>query len=77
MSKPDQPTDTRKIRRRSEQIELWLVLILLIVVGGGLIGLIWGLQAALVGGICLISGGAFIMLLWALLVGLEKFVDRE
>lgn len=77
MSKQGEPTNTRKIRRRSEQIELWLVLFLLVVVGDGLIGLIWGLQAAVVGGVCLVSGGAFITLLWALLVGLEKFVDRE
>ena len=49
----------------------------LVVVGDGLIGLIWGVQAAVIGGVCLVSGGAFITLLWALLVGLEKFVDRE
>lgn len=77
MTKPNQPTNTRKIRRRGEQIELWLVVIMLIVVGGGLIGLIWGIQAAVFGGLCLVSGGAFIALLWALLVGLEKLVDKH
>lgn len=77
MSKDGEPTNTRKIRRRGDQIELWLVLFMLIVVGGGLIGLIWGIQAALIGGVCLVGGGAFIALMWLLLVGLEKFVGDD
>ena len=77
MSKQGEPTNTRKIRRRSDQIELWLVLFMLIVVGGGLIGLIWGIQAALIGGVCLVGGGGFIALMWAMLTGLEKFVSDD
>jgi hypothetical protein len=44
-------------------------------VGGGLIGLIWGVQTALLGTICLSVGAVTIIGLWLLLTLLEKWVD--
>lgn len=56
---PDQqpPTNYRKTRRDEERRLVILVILVLIVVGTGLIGLIWGAGAALLGGLCLLGGG--------------------
>ena len=59
-----QPTNYRKNQARQERQLVGLVSGVLLVVGTGLIGLIWGLQAALVGGACLFGGAASIVVLW-------------
>ena len=69
-----QPTNIRKNRRRQEKILLWLVLFVLVVIGTTLIGLIWGLNSAFLGGVCLLSGGSLIVGLWLLLSLIEKWV---
>ncbi len=75
---PDQPlpTDYRKTRRDEERRTVFLVVLMLVGVGTGLIGLIWGGQAALLGGLCLAGGAALITGLWFLLVLLQKLVDE-
>ena len=74
-SEKESPTNYRENRRRQERSTLYLTLFVLVVVGTGLIGLIWGAQAAVLGAICLVSGGAVIGGLWLLLNLLQKFVD--
>jgi hypothetical protein len=75
MSQP--PTDYRKIRRSQDRWQLVLVLFVLVVVGTGLISLIWGLRAGLLGGICLVGGAGFIAFLWLLLSLIQKWVGED
>lgn len=70
------PTDYRKTRRSEERRLVILVILALMVIGTGLIGLIWGVSAALFGGLCLLGGSALIGGLWLLLGLLQKFVDE-
>ncbi len=70
------PTDYRKIRRKNDRAMLFLVIFVLVVIGDGLIGLIWGWQAAITGGLCLFSGAALIGGLWLLLSLIEKWVGE-
>lgn len=53
-----------------------LVVGVLLVVGTSLIGLIWGLQAALVGGACLFAGAAFIVVLWLGLSLAQRWLEE-
>ena len=68
------PTDYRGTRRRQERSLLYLVIFVLVVIGTGLIGLIWGANAAFLGAVCLVSGAVLIGGLWLLLSVLQKFV---
>jgi len=54
---------------------LLLVLLVLVVIGTGLIGLIWGLKSALLGGLCLVGGGGVIIGIWLLLTLIQKAVE--
>ncbi len=72
-----QATNYRQTRRKQESRLLFLVIFVLVVIGDGLIGLIWGFQAAILGGVCLLSGAMLIGALWLLLRLLEKFVDND
>ena len=74
-NKAGTPTDYRGARRQQEKSLLVLVIFVLVVIGTGLIGLIWGANAAVLGGICLVSGAILIGGLWFLLSILQKFVD--
>ncbi|MCG3207416.1 MAG: hypothetical protein FOGNACKC_01016 [Anaerolineae bacterium] len=74
--KPLPPTNYRANRRRQERTLLFLVVFVLVVIGSGLIGLIWGVQSAILGGLCLAGGAALITGLWLLLSLLQKFVDE-
>lgn len=76
MSNKQTPTDYRKTRRDEERKLVILVMAALVVVGTGLIGLIWGANAALLGGLCLLSGAVLIGGLWLLLGLLQKLVDK-
>jgi hypothetical protein len=69
-----QPTNYRQTRRRQERTSLFLVIFVLVVIGTGLIGLIWGARSAFLGGICLVSGAVLITGVWLLLNLLEKLV---
>ena len=55
---------------------LWLVIFVLVVVGTGLIGLIWGAWHALQGGLCLLGGAALIVGLWFLLSLIQRWVEE-
>jgi hypothetical protein len=70
------PTNYRKSRRDQEKTTLILVILALVVVGTGLIGLIWGVEAALLGSGCLLGGAALITGLWFLLGLIQKFVGE-
>jgi hypothetical protein len=69
------PTNYRKTRWNEERRLALLVIVALVVVGDGLIGLIWGPGAALVGGVCLLGGAGLIGGLWFLLSLIQKLVD--
>lgn len=70
------PTNYRKTRRDDERRLVILVIAALIIIGTGLIGLIWGANAALLGGLCLVGGAVLIGGLWLLLGLLQKLVDQ-
>ena len=70
------PTDTRGERKRSERTYLALVVFTLVVVGGALIALIFGLEALLTALPCLLAGALTIAAPWLLLTILEKWRDR-
>lgn len=73
--KQNAPTDYRKQRKDEERNMIKLVLFVLIVVGGGLIGLIYG-PVALLGALpCLIGGGIVLALAWAGFALLDKYTD--
>lgn len=77
MPKDHRPTDYRATRRHNDRILLWLVAGVMMVVGTVLIGAIWGLPAAITGGLCLGGGAALIFLLWGVLTLMEKVVGDE
>jgi hypothetical protein len=68
------PTDYRATRRQQEKSLLYLVIFVLVVIGTGLIGLIWGPNAAVLGAVCLVSGAILIGGLWFLLSVLQRIV---
>lgn len=70
------PTNYRQNRRNQERTLLILVIVVLVVVGTGLIGLIWGANAALLGGLCLLGGATLIGGLWLLLGFVQKLVGE-
>ena len=75
MSDKQPPTNYRKTRHSEERRLVILVILALVVVGTGLIGLIWGANAALLGGLCLLGGSVLIGGLWLLLGLAQKLVD--
>ncbi len=77
MPKENRPTNYRENRRRNDRILLWLVVGTLLILGTVLIGAIWGLPAAITGGLCLGGGATLILLLWGLLTLMEKWVSDE
>ena len=70
-------TNTRRFRRDSEKKFLFLVLFTLVFVGGGLIALIFGLEALLTALPCLLGGAALMIGLWLLLSLGEWWLRRR
>jgi hypothetical protein len=66
----------RRFRRQSDQKYLILVILTLVLVGGGLIALIFGPSALLTSLPCLLGGAGLILAPWLLLTGIEKWRDR-
>jgi hypothetical protein len=69
----------RDLRRYASQTNLRLGIggiVLLFVVGDGLIYIIYGREAALMGLLCLLLGLAPLVLIWFALVGLDWVVKR-
>ena len=73
---PEPPTDTRKIKRTTDKQLLLLVVGTLLLVGGGLIFLIYGKWALATGLVCLIPGAGLILFLWGLLSLIERWVGE-
>lgn len=74
--KPEQtPTNYRQTRRRQERALFLLVIVVLVLGGTGLIGLIWGAGAAVQGGLCLLAGAGLITGLWLLLSLIQKWIE--
>lgn len=70
---------TRDLRKYARNTNLRLLLgfiLLLLIVGGGLIYLIYGPQGAIFGFLCLLAGLAPLVLIGLLLWGLEWIVKR-
>jgi hypothetical protein len=74
-SNSKEPTDLRRYRRQTERRLTIAVVVFLILVGGGLIGLIYGPGAALMGISCLLLGGGIIGLLFVILTLMERWVE--
>ena len=75
--KPRPPTDSRKIRDEFNRRLLWLVLFVLVIVGGGLIWAIYGASAATLGITCLLVGAGVIGLLWLVFTVLGKWAGND
>ena len=74
---------TRDLRKYTSQTTTRLIiggLLLVFIVGDGLILIIYGREAALMGLICLIAGLLPLVLIWGVLWGMElivKVADKE
>lgn len=68
------PVDYRRIRRQTERQMLWLVLGGVLLIGGGLIFLLYGKWGLATGLLCLLPGVGLILSLWGLLSLMEKWV---
>jgi hypothetical protein len=67
----------RKIRREFNSHGLWLVLFGLIVVGGGIITIIYGPTAALASVLCLVAGAVLVLFVWGILTLIGKLVGED
>jgi hypothetical protein len=70
------PTDTRRARKRQERQLLALVAAVLVVIGGGLIALIYGPSALITALPCLLAGAGAILILYLLFLLAERWVNR-
>jgi len=70
------PTDYRALRKRHERWTLIAVIIVLVVVGGGLIGLVFGFSQLLTALPCLLAGAGVIAGLYFFLVFAERWAER-
>ena len=77
MSSPDSrpPTDYRRYRRETERKLAIAVVLFLLLVGSGLITLIYQPAAGVIGFSCLLIGVGVIGLLWVLLTFIERWVS--
>ena len=70
------PTDLRGQRQREQRRLFWIVVSFLVVVGGGVIGLVYGPSAVVLGLACLLAGAGILGLLWLVLTAMERLADR-
>ena len=70
------PTDYRRIRRQGERRLLVGAVVLLVIVGGALIGIIFGPSQVLGALPCLVSGAGLLIGLYLLLVLIERWTKR-
>jgi protein-S-isoprenylcysteine O-methyltransferase Ste14 len=71
------PTDMRRLRRDTNRRMLWMTLFVLVGIGGGLIAVTYGANAALVGSGCLLAGAGLIGLLWFVFTLIGKWAGEE
>ncbi|MBK8987237.1 MAG: hypothetical protein IPM39_14345 [Chloroflexi bacterium] len=69
-------TNMRRYRKESDKRLLALVIFMLVVVGGGLIGLIFGWEAMAAAVPCLLAGAFLILVPWGLLTLAERWRSR-
>lgn len=70
------PTNMRRNRQETDKRLLVLVIFMLVVVGGTLIGLIFGWEAVVTAVPCLLGGALLILVPWGLLTLAEKWRDK-
>ena len=70
------PTDVRGARKRQERQLIALAVSVLVVVGGALIALVYGLGSLLTALPCLFAGAGAILLLYLLFLLAERWVNR-
>jgi hypothetical protein len=68
------PTDYRRHRRETDRKLLIAVVLFLLLVGSGLIAIIYRPSAGVLSFFCLLGGVAIIGLLWILLTLIERWV---
>jgi hypothetical protein len=72
---PRPPTDYRRYRRETDRKLAIAVVLFLLVVGTGLIAIIYKPSAGILAFICLLGGAGIIALLWILLTLIERWVS--
>jgi hypothetical protein len=77
MSTPDPrpPTNYRRYRRQTDRKLFFAVILFLLVVGSGLIAIIYRPSAGILSFFCLLGGVSIIALLWILLSLIERWVS--
>lgn len=70
------PTDYRAMRRRNDRALFLAVIAVLLVVGGGLIYIIYGTGALITGLACLLFGVGILLLLWLIMSAIERWANR-
>ena len=73
----NEPTDLRGARKRDERRLVIAVVVALLIVGGLVIGLVYGQEAVITGLLCLVPGAAGLVLIWLLLRWLDHVAKRE
>jgi protein-S-isoprenylcysteine O-methyltransferase Ste14 len=68
-------TNLRQHQKNDDKKLLFVVIFTLVVVGSGVIGLVWGWPALLGSLPCLLGGALLILVPWALLTLVEKWRD--
>lgn len=63
--------DLRQYARQTNRRLLWGFLLILFLVGDGLIYVIWGREAALLGLLCMVTGLVPLGVIWLILLGME------
>jgi hypothetical protein len=71
---PRPPTDYRRFRRENDRRLAIAVVLFLLVVGTGLIAVIYRPSAGITAFVCLLGGVGIIALLWILLTLIERWV---
>ncbi len=74
---PRPPTNSRKERARFNRNLVFLVIVVLVVGGGALISLVYGVPAGALGLVCLLGGAGLIGLLWLLFSLIGRWVNPE
>ena|GEM_PF-965450 len=77
VSAPRPPTDLRRQRSEFNRRLLWLVLFVLVVIGGVLIAVLYGPQAGMLAVICLLAGAGVIGLVWLIFTLVGKAVNSD
>ena len=70
----------RDLRKYARQTNLRLaleLLLILFIVGDGLIYIIWGREAAMMGVVCILAGLAPLVAVFLILWGIEKFIQKN